>query len=110
MAKSGLFYVGSEDYVRCFFCGTGLRNWENDDIPDFEHDVSFYDNLKAINTSRMKITKRSDDIKNVTKSLEEENRDLREQRFCKVCLDNDACIVFVSCGLFGCPGKMSNVA
>ena len=31
-------------------------------------------------------------------SLVEENRSLREQMLCKICMDNDANIVFLPCG------------
>lgn len=31
-------------------------------------------------------------------SLEEENRKLKEARLCKICMDNEVCIVFLPCG------------
>ncbi|OWF41341.1 uncharacterized protein LOC110462612 [Mizuhopecten yessoensis] len=37
MARAGFFYAGYGDYVRCFFCGGGLRNWEPGDDPWVEH-------------------------------------------------------------------------
>ncbi|XP_061177609.1 uncharacterized protein LOC133186371 [Saccostrea echinata] len=37
LSKAGYFYVGVSDYVRCFFCGGGLRNWERSDVPWEEH-------------------------------------------------------------------------
>lgn len=37
LALAGFFYVGNDDYTRCFFCGGGLRNWEASDDPWFEH-------------------------------------------------------------------------
>ncbi|XP_069139302.1 uncharacterized protein [Argopecten irradians] len=37
MAKAGFFYAGYGDYVRCFVCGGGLRNWEPGDDPWVEH-------------------------------------------------------------------------
>ncbi|OWF42757.1 inhibitor of apoptosis [Mizuhopecten yessoensis] len=37
MARAGFFYAGYGDYVRCFFCGGGLRNWEAGDDPWVEH-------------------------------------------------------------------------
>ncbi|XP_069109875.1 baculoviral IAP repeat-containing protein 7-like [Argopecten irradians] len=37
LAKCGLFYEGSYDYVRCFFCAGGLREWEPHDDPWVEH-------------------------------------------------------------------------
>lgn len=33
MVLVGFFYVGYGDYVCCFFCGGGFRNWEvGDDL------------------------------------------------------------------------------
>ncbi|KAK3097746.1 hypothetical protein FSP39_012736 [Pinctada imbricata] len=37
MAIAGFYYAGYGDYVRCFFCGGGLRNWEPGDDPWVEH-------------------------------------------------------------------------
>lgn len=37
LSIAGFFYVGYGDYVRCFFCGGGLRNWEPGDDAWVEH-------------------------------------------------------------------------
>ncbi|OWF56464.1 Baculoviral IAP repeat-containing protein 7-A [Mizuhopecten yessoensis] len=37
LAKAGLFYEGTSDYVRCFYCAGGLREWEPEDDPFIEH-------------------------------------------------------------------------
>ncbi|KAK3097115.1 hypothetical protein FSP39_006497 [Pinctada imbricata] len=37
LSLAGFFYAGYGDYVRCFFCGGGLRNWESEDDPWVEH-------------------------------------------------------------------------
>ncbi|KAK3603525.1 hypothetical protein CHS0354_027941 [Potamilus streckersoni] len=37
LAAAGFYYVGVGDCVRCFFCGGGLRNWEEGDVPWDEH-------------------------------------------------------------------------
>ena len=37
MAMAGFLYAGYGDYARCFFCGGGLRNWEDGDDPWVEH-------------------------------------------------------------------------
>lgn len=37
LADAGFFYAGFSDCTRCFFCGIGLRNWEDGDIPWIEH-------------------------------------------------------------------------
>ncbi|XP_052106360.1 uncharacterized protein LOC127738903 isoform X2 [Mytilus californianus] len=36
-AKSGFYYSKIDDCMRCFHCGIGLRDWEADDSPWFEH-------------------------------------------------------------------------
>ncbi|XP_076445294.1 baculoviral IAP repeat-containing protein 3-like isoform X2 [Babylonia areolata] len=37
LAGAGFFYTGDSDYVRCFYCGVGLRKWEPQDVPWEEH-------------------------------------------------------------------------
>ncbi|XP_071114256.1 baculoviral IAP repeat-containing protein 7-A-like [Haliotis cracherodii] len=37
LAEAGFFHTGQGDSVRCFFCGTGLRNWDSGDNPWVEH-------------------------------------------------------------------------
>lgn len=37
LSIAGFFCVGYGDYVRCFFCGGGLRNWESGDDAWVEH-------------------------------------------------------------------------
>lgn len=37
LCDAGFFYAGFSDCVRCYFCGGGLRNWEDGDTPWIEH-------------------------------------------------------------------------
>ncbi|XP_059147837.1 uncharacterized protein LOC131935460 [Physella acuta] len=37
LAEAGFFYAGYGDCARCFFCGGGLRNWEDEDNVLVEH-------------------------------------------------------------------------
>ncbi|KAK3109120.1 hypothetical protein FSP39_023454 [Pinctada imbricata] len=37
LARAGFFYAGYGDFVRCFFCAGGLRDWEPHDDPWVEH-------------------------------------------------------------------------
>ncbi|CAG2244790.1 BIRC7_8 [Mytilus edulis] len=37
LVNAGFFYTGTEDHCRCFFCGGGLRRWEEGDLPWTEH-------------------------------------------------------------------------
>lgn len=36
-AEAGFYSIGVEDYTRCFFCGVGLRGWDNTDDPWKQH-------------------------------------------------------------------------
>ncbi|CAB3387127.1 Hypothetical predicted protein [Cloeon dipterum] len=37
LAKSGFYYTGEGDNVRCTFCNVEIRGWEKGDTPDGEH-------------------------------------------------------------------------
>ena len=37
MANAGLYYLGTQDRVKCFYCNGGLQNWDRFDEPWFEH-------------------------------------------------------------------------
>ncbi|XP_065342052.1 baculoviral IAP repeat-containing protein 7-B-like [Cloeon dipterum] len=37
LAKSGFYYTGDGDNVRCVFCNLEVRGWEEGDTPDGEH-------------------------------------------------------------------------
>ncbi|XP_037820614.1 death-associated inhibitor of apoptosis 2 [Lucilia sericata] len=37
LAQAGLYYQKIDDQVRCFHCNMGLRSWEKEDDPWFEH-------------------------------------------------------------------------
>ena len=37
MADAGLYYLGTNDRVKCFYCNGGLQNWDTHDDPWFEH-------------------------------------------------------------------------
>ncbi|CAG5122108.1 unnamed protein product [Candidula unifasciata] len=37
LAEAGFYYAGYGDCARCFYCGGGLRNWEDDDNVWVEH-------------------------------------------------------------------------
>nr|KAI8758635.1 adhesion G-protein coupled receptor D1-like [Biomphalaria glabrata] len=37
LVAGGFFYAGYADYVKCFYCGLGLRCWTPSDIPAYRH-------------------------------------------------------------------------
>ncbi|KAL3882672.1 hypothetical protein ACJMK2_028989 [Sinanodonta woodiana] len=51
MASAGLYYMGTGDCVRCYYCGGGLRSWQNGDDPYAEH-ARWYPNCAYIRICR----------------------------------------------------------
>lgn len=41
LADAGFFYTGIGDRVKCFSCGCGLKDWDNDDEPWEQHALWF---------------------------------------------------------------------
>lgn len=37
LADAGFFYTGHGDRTMCFYCGGGLMDWEEQDVPLLEH-------------------------------------------------------------------------
>ncbi|XP_014600575.1 PREDICTED: death-associated inhibitor of apoptosis 1-like isoform X2 [Polistes canadensis] len=37
LAEAGFFYTGEQDQTLCFHCGVGLKDWEPNDDPWYEH-------------------------------------------------------------------------
>ena len=128
MAKAGFFYEGFSDQVKCFSCDGGLGSWEEGDSPEEEHAKWFpgctflqltssaYSPAKAsnpmTNTECAKALK-VETIGSKAVSLEELSEDkdeelrreiqqLRDERSCKICLEKEACIVFLPCGHLSC--------
>ncbi|XP_046571621.1 baculoviral IAP repeat-containing protein 3-like [Haliotis rubra] len=159
LATAGFFYAGYSDCVRCFYCGVGLKTWEERDDPFVEHvrwrsSCSYIRRLKGENfviqalahktspsstvTNNMAVVARAVEMgfsrqmvekavmemsrsynnsraagqtvppsgtetsrslpRSLQRQLEEENRALRDENTCKVCLDRTSCVVFLPCG------------
>ncbi|KAK6985603.1 tumor necrosis factor receptor superfamily member 11B [Biomphalaria glabrata] len=70
LSEAGFYYAGNEDCTRCFFCGGGLKNWDQTDNPTVEHarwfpkcgyirqfkGQDFVDAVQALSTRYDKIT------------------------------------------------------
>jgi len=37
ISKAGLYFSGEEDKCVCFYCGWGIKKWDFNDNPWFEH-------------------------------------------------------------------------
>lgn len=46
-AQAGFYSIGVQDYTRCFYCGVGLRGWDNTDDPWKQH-AKFSSNCKYL--------------------------------------------------------------
>ena len=51
LAKTGLYYLGVTDRVKCAFCNGVLRNWEAGDVPAVEH-RKFFPNCVFLRDTR----------------------------------------------------------
>ena len=48
LVESGLVFTGVGDSVRCFYCGGGLKNFEDGDNPDIDH-IKWYPKCPFMN-------------------------------------------------------------
>ncbi|CAC5399478.1 BIRC7_8 [Mytilus coruscus] len=118
LAKAGFFYTGSEDHVRCAFCGIGLKHWEISDVPWIEHAYwspkCFYvverrgndfirlvhciDLRTTLDDQSPKSSLTTEETANELEKLKEESRRLKHKMKCIRCRNKDICMLFVNCG------------
>jgi len=152
MAEAGLWYFGSSDYVKCFYCDGGLKEWNENDNPWVEHagwftQCSFvrlvkgdkfvqesHDEVRRVVQTRRELLgipnkSTENDVtpqfshlslqNSIESNLSEEelireNREMREQRQCKVCMDGEVEVVFLPCAHLvacaSCATGLSNCA
>src|SRR6267154_899967 len=53
LAKAGFYSIGYQDFVKCFECNGGIREWEPYDDPWIEH-AKYYPTCKYIKNNRSK--------------------------------------------------------
>ncbi|KAJ8321193.1 hypothetical protein KUTeg_001257 [Tegillarca granosa] len=113
-------YTGKEDVVFCYHCGQGLKSWDPDDNVWVEHArwaphylnsllqtiaaesliLNGYSKELVGKSIRIFLVKEDQQVE--AKSLIEENRQLKEQTLCKICLDESVSMVFLPCGHLCC--------
>ena len=127
MARSGFFYEGRSDQVRCFSCDGGLSSWEEEDSPWDEHAkwfsrCTFLTLTRGSNTTRsagsevmgtchqevqhkeetaikFELTERTEGKEeDKDQKLREQIQEMKDDRSCKICLEHEACVVFLPCG------------
>jgi E3 ubiquitin-protein ligase XIAP len=110
LSDAGFFYCGKGDSVKCFSCGGGLRDWEEDDDP-WEQHALHYENCHYLNEVKsarfISATKRKlenisneasheDDV-SPTISSETETGDDNDLKMCQICFEEERCAIFFPC-------------
>ena len=113
LSDAGFYYTGVGDKVYCYYCGGGLKDWEEEDDPwethamwygkcEYVKTVKGDDFIKKINEKRELLLNKnsSDDNKkdeknNTNNNNNEEDDDIGK---CKICFENDYNTVFIPCG------------
>lgn len=105
LAEAGFFYAGYEDEVICFYCNGRLKNWKSNGVPWVQHARWFpycpFVRIVKGNQFIRTIQDRFSQLDNKT-GLEEENRQLKEQKTCKICLNAEVGVVFQPYGHLCC--------
>ncbi|XP_053396738.1 putative inhibitor of apoptosis [Mercenaria mercenaria] len=97
LASAGLFYTGTYDFVKCFSCGTGMRNWERGDDPWIVHAQSL---PKCQYVAEIKGPEFIDEHagQNVENPNDEEEDNAPNGLMpCRVCMNKNSNTVFVPC-------------
>ncbi|XP_078586108.1 baculoviral IAP repeat-containing protein 7-A-like [Branchiostoma floridae x Branchiostoma japonicum] len=100
LAAAGLFYTGKGQNAQCFICGNVLSHWKEGDDPVLKHFYHFPDCDFAMGygVGNVPISSSLEPQQETVPSEESELERLREERLCKICMEEGMEIVFVPCG------------
>jgi hypothetical protein len=125
LSEAGFFSIGQSDYVKCFYCGGRLCNWELGDDPWVEHakwfpechfvelkkSEAFIDECKRLagkDRTNDRINNENEDSDKIIdlnhESLEaipisiSSSNSYGNRLLCKICLDHEIEVVFLTCG------------
>ncbi|CAH1183238.1 unnamed protein product [Phaedon cochleariae] len=117
LAAAGFFYTGVGDQTLCFYCGGGLKDWEEGDDPWEQHALwfgkcvflnlkkgkEFIERVKARSAAEVSLPSTSG-----VEAKEEEAAEApkakgvvseeAEKTLCKICYKNELAVVFLPCG------------
>ncbi|KAJ8939446.1 hypothetical protein NQ318_023072 [Aromia moschata] len=126
LAEAGFYYTGVGDQTLCFYCGGGLKDWEENDEPWEQHalwfskcvylilkkGIEFIETVKqgrdrqlSLPSTSREETKEEPQQPKVTEALSEKCEKLNgkatevaEKTLCKICYKNELGVVFLPCG------------
>ncbi len=101
LAAAGFFFTGKEDETICYYCGGGVKDWQQEDIPWVEHArwlsrCSFLLVNKGLNFIE-KHYKNIDTTNRSIKPLEQTRETDRAELQCVVCWTNEKNVFFLPC-------------
>ncbi|MGL5961636.1 MAG: RING-HC finger protein [Cetobacterium sp.] len=114
LSDAGFYYTGIGDKVCCYYCGGGLKDWEEEDDP-WENHAMWYGKCKYVKTVKgddfIKKMKERRELLLLNKNSSDDNKKKDEKNNiinndeeddtigkCKICFENDYNTVFIPCG------------
>lgn len=124
LAEAGFYYTGVGDQTLCFYCGGGLKDWEEDDQPWEQHalwfskcmfvilkkGVDFIEKVKREKDCQLSLPSNqevkakeepassSTELSGQCENLNGKESEAAEKTLCKICFKNELGVVFLPCG------------
>ncbi|CAH1239730.1 BIRC2 [Branchiostoma lanceolatum] len=102
LAAAGFFYTGKGDNTQCCICGNVISHWKEGDDPVLKHFYLFPDCefILGYGVGNVPVSSSLESQQETVPSEESEVERLKEERLCKICMEEETEIVFVPCGHF----------
>ncbi|KAJ8970256.1 hypothetical protein NQ317_018118 [Molorchus minor] len=104
LAEAGFYYTGVGDQTLCFYCGGGLKDWEENDEPWEQHALWFSkcgkDSQASTPSTSSETTKDEPQPEALSEKCEKSDKETEaaEKTLCKICYKNELGVVFLPCG------------
>lgn len=103
LAKAGFYYTGKGDQVLCFHCGLGLKDWGPGDII-WEQHALFYSKCEfyQLKSDSPPLVAKEISLSVKEVQVEQVKTCSSDKILCKICLENESCVVFMPCKHMAC--------